>query len=47
MDPKLISATEVPQELEKPILAVGLTQKGLEVPLEAGEGRLFLLIRQE
>jgi len=38
-----VSASEVSQETGRPLEAVALTDKTLEVPLEAGEGRLFLL----
>jgi hypothetical protein len=46
-DHRMASASEVLQDTEKPPLVVALNQTGLEVPLEAGEGRLFLLVPRD
>ena len=43
MDGKTVSASEISQESGKPLKAALLAKKVLEVPLEAGEGRLFRL----
>ena len=43
MDERILAAAEISQETGKPLPAVNVAQKALEVPLEAGDGKLFLL----
>ncbi|MEI7836409.1 MAG: hypothetical protein WCK05_08345, partial [Planctomycetota bacterium] len=44
---KYVSASEISQETGKPLAPVNVLGKTLDVPLEAGEGRLFLLERKQ
>jgi hypothetical protein len=43
MGPRPVSASEISQETGQPLEAAPLKEKTLEVPLEAGEGKLYLL----
>jgi hypothetical protein len=43
LDKKTVAASEISQETGKPLEATALKERTLEVPLEAGEGKLFLL----
>ncbi|MCY2929406.1 MAG: hypothetical protein NTV86_07900 [Planctomycetota bacterium] len=43
IDPKFASVSEVSQETGKPLAAVPVEGKALDVPLDPGEGRLYLL----
>ncbi|MEI7835541.1 MAG: hypothetical protein WCK05_03925 [Planctomycetota bacterium] len=47
LDDKFVSAQEISQETGKPLAAVSVTGKTLDVPLEAGEGKLFLLNKKK
>jgi hypothetical protein len=43
MGPRPVSASEISQETGQPLEAAPLREKTLEVPLEPGEGKLYLL----
>ncbi len=47
LDEKFLSASEISQETGEPLQAVSVSQKTLDVSLEAGEGRLYLLNRKK
>jgi len=47
LDEKYVSAQEISQETGKPLAPVSVAGKPLSVPLEAGEGKLFLLHRKK
>ncbi|MCY2926646.1 MAG: hypothetical protein NT031_14640 [Planctomycetota bacterium] len=47
LEAKYASASEISQETGKPLPPVSVLGKTLDVPLEAGEGRLFLLNRKK
>ena len=40
---KLLSASEISRETRKPLTPVSLSPKTLDISLEPGEGRLYLL----
>ena len=47
MKGEFVSASEISQETGKALAPVSVTGKTLDVPLEAGEGRLYRLNRKK